>query len=296
MDYLNTLTEKVPPDWLQQIATWGMRVVGVIVLFIIARIVAGWASRGVERALTTARTEQTLVKFLSKLASWGVMVLAVVMALGTFGIETTSFAAVLGAAGLAIGLAMQGTLSHFAAGVMLLVFRPFKVGDVVQIGGKTGKIDAIDIFFTTLDTFDNRRFILPNGQVFGSPIENITFHPVRRADIQVGTDYGADLVEVRQVLEDAARNVPGRDPERDIMVVLTGLGSSSIDWEVRVWCATPDVLAVQQATRLAVKQALDGAGIGIPFPQMDVHFDAPEEAPKPSPVVTPGPGSADSAA
>jgi small conductance mechanosensitive channel len=197
------------------------------------------------------------------------------MSLGTFGVKTTSFAAVLGAAGLAVGLALQGTLSNFAAGVMLLIFRPFKVGDTVDIGGKRGKVDEIDIFFTILDTPDNRRFILPNGQVFGAAIENVTFHAIRRADVLVGTDYAADLDETRAVLEAAAALVPGQSPDKPSQVVLVGMGASSIDWEVRVWAPKDTFLDVLQASRRAVKQALDSAGIGIPFPQVDVNFSTP---------------------
>ncbi len=262
----------IGPETWNLLISFATRALGALLLVLVALFVARRLSRLIERSCERAHIDATLAKFGGKLLSWAVMVVAVVMAMGTFGIKTTSFAAILGAA----GLAMQGTLSHFAAGVMLLIFRPFKVGDVVEIGGKVGKIDEIDIFFTALDTFDNRRFILPNGKVFGQAIQNVSFHPERRADVQVGVDYAADLDRTRAVLEAAAMAVPGQVTERPPQVVLAGLGASSVDWEVRVWAPQDDFLDVFQAARRGVKQALDAAGIAIPFPQMDVHLDSGE--------------------
>ena len=276
---MNLESLSIPPDTWNLILSFGARVLGALLVVFAAMLVSRWLARQVQRACERAKIEATLSKFAGKLIRWGVMVVAIVMAMGTFGIKTTSFAAILGAAGLAIGLAMQGTLSHLAAGVMLLIFRPFKVGDTVEIGGKRGKVDEIDIFFTILDTPDNRRFILPNGQVFGQPIENVTFHPTRRADVLVGTDYGADLDRVREVLMAAALAVPGQVADKPPQVVLAGMGASSIDWEVRIWAPRDTFLDVFQAGRRGVKQALDAAGIGIPFPQMDVHLDPPAASP-----------------
>jgi len=220
-----------------------------------------------------ANVDETLTRFIAKILRWLILVIAGIMCLSAFGIETTSFAAVLGAAGLAVGLAFQGTLSNFSAGVMLLVFRPFKVGDAVTVGGTTGKVDAIDLVSTTLDTADNRRFVVPNSTVFGSTIENITFHDTRRVDINVGCDYSADIDRTREVLNEAALTVPGRIDDPEHQIVLSGLGASSVDWIVRVWCKTDDYWDVRDAGIRAVKQALDNAGIGIPYPQMDVHVD-----------------------
>lgn len=245
----------------------------VIVILVVAFLVAGLASRFVTKACEKSRLETTLARFFGKLTKWGIMVLAVLSVLSVFGVQTTSFAAVIGASALAVGLAFQGTLANFAAGVMLLTFRPFKVGDVVEANGELGIVDEIDIFNTAMDTFDNRRIILPNGSVFGSTIINYSHHPRRRADVNVGTAYDADLDKVRDVLKRAADSVEGRldDPETD--VVLNELGDSSIQWQVRVWAPTPDWLAVRQATVRAVKRHLDEAGIPIPFPQRDVHLD-----------------------
>ena len=202
--------------------------------------------------------------------------------MGVFGIETTSFAAVIGAAGLAIGLAFQGTLSNFAAGMMLLIFRPFKVGDVVTVDGHTGKVAELELFTTELTTPDNRRLIVPNNKIFGSTIENITHHPIRRVDVPVGVDYTAGIDQVREILEQVPPRIPGVLEDPSYQIFLKELGASSVDWVVRVWCKTEDFWDVHQATIRSTKMALDAEGIGIPFPQLDVHLD---------PEVTKGLGS-----
>jgi len=253
----------------------GGQLLGVILLMFAGWIVAGFVRRTVGASLRKAGIDETLSRFTSKIARWLVLILIGLACLSMFGVETTSFAAVIGAAGLAIGLAFQGTLGNFAAGAMLLVFRPFKVGDVVNVAGQTGKVFELELFTTTLDTFDNRRIIVPNGTVFGSVIENISHHPTRRADVAVGTDYAADLDHTREILMAAAFSVEGRIDDPEPAVVLLELGASSIDWSVRVWAASADFGAVKQALTRSVKNALDEAQIGIPFPQMDVHTDKP---------------------
>ena len=260
-------------DTTALIISYGTKVVGVIVLILVAWIVAGWVRRLVEKSLTRAKFDLTLARFFSNAARWGILILAILAVLGIFGVQTASFAALLAGAGLAIGLAFQGSLSNFAAGVMLLVFRPFKVGDVVNVGGSVGKVEAIDLFITTLDTPDNRRIILPNGQVFGAVIENITHHPIRRVSVPVGVDYTADIDKTRQVLEEAASKVPGILEDPAPQIFLASLGDSAVDWQVRVWCNTADFFTVLEATVRETKKALDDAGIGIPYPQMDVHVD-----------------------
>lgn len=255
--------------------TYGVRILGVLFALVIALRIAGWTRSLVEKSLSKAKFDPTLTRFFANSSRWGVLLLATLGCLGVFGIETTSFAAVIGAAGLSIGLAFQGTLSSFSAGIMLLIFRPFKVGDIVQVSGDTGTVEAIDLFTTSLDTPDNRRIILPNSSVFGSTIENLSFHPERRVDVEVGTDYGADLDATRKILETAAGTVPKQVSGREPQIFLASLGGSSVDWQVRVWCHPDDYWAVKEATTRATKMALDEAGIGIPFPQLDVHLDPP---------------------
>ena len=179
----------------------------------------------------------------------------------------------MGAAGLAVGLAFQGTLANFSSGVMLLVFRPFKVGDVVNAAGVTGKVYETGMFSTTLDTPDNRRIILPNGTVFGSTIENVTHHDTRRVDVTIGVDYAADLDDTRQVLTNSISNIPDTLNEPESQIVLSELGASSVDWTIRIWSNTEDYWGVRETVLESVKKSLDAAGIGIPYPQLDVHLD-----------------------
>ena len=264
-------------ETLKVIATeYALKVVGVVVVF----IVASWLSKKLQKLVVgiaeKRKLDLTIGRVLGTLVRTGIMAFAVISILGVFGIETASFAVVLGAAGLAIGLAFQGSLGNLSAGVMLLIFRPFKVGDVITVAGTTGKVYEISLFTTLLDTPDNRRIIVPNGTIFGSTIENITHHATRRADINVGADYGASLEETRDVLLKAAATVEGGLSDPAPAVVCTGLGDSSVDWQVRIWCNTADTLGVIELGTRVVKNALDEAGIGIPFPQMDVHLDKVE--------------------
>ena len=247
--------------------------VSAFVMLIVAFIAARWVKGITRAALTKANVEITLVKFFSNFARYLVLIVAIVAILGNFGIETASFAAVLAAAGFAIGLAFQGTLSNFSAGVMLLVFRPYKVGDVITVEGVTGSVEELELFTTHLNTLDNRRFIVPNGSIFGATIENLTFHSQRRVDVNVGADYGADLNKTREVLVAAAESVQGRTPDQPVQAYLSELGGSSVDWQVRVWADPAVYWDVREELTQAIKEKMDEAGIGIPFPQMDVHVD-----------------------
>ena len=260
-------------ETMSSIWAHGANAVVALVILIVGWIVAGFVGGLVSKSCNKAKIDVTLGKFFAKATRWLILIMVLLAVLGRFGVETTSFAAVLAAAGFAVGMAMQGTLGNFSAGVMLLIFRPFKVGDVVSVAGHTGKVNEIELFTTTLDTPDNRRMILPNGAIFGASIENVTFHPKRRVDVAVGVEYAADIDKTRAVLQAAASGVEGRLKEEDPVVVLTGLGASSVDWAVRVWSNTADFFAVKEALTETIKKSLDEAGIGIPFPQMDVHVD-----------------------
>jgi len=249
------------------------KLVGVFVLFFVAWIVAKWTSKLVRRGLEKASFDKTLTHFFSNLTRYAIILMAVLSCLGAFGVATTSFAAVIGAAGLAVGLAFQGTLGNFAAGIMLLIFRPYKVDDVVSVAGVTGKVIEIALFTTQFDTVDNRRIIVPNGNIFGTTIENISYHEKRRVDVNVGTDYNADIDNTKEILERAAKAVSGSSTEPAPQVVLTDLGDSTINWQVRVWCPSADYFAVKESVTHDVKKALDAANISIPYPQMDLHLD-----------------------
>lgn len=257
---------------------WGVRVVGVLFTLLLAWILAGWVRRRIVAGFERGKFDVTLGRFFANIARWSIIVGAILGCLGVFGIQTASFAAVIAAAGLAIGLAFQGTLANFSSGVMLLVFRPFKVGDLVKVADQLGKVAEIELFSTEITTPDNRRIIIPNSKIFGDVIENITHNDTRRVDVPVGVDYSADIDRVREILEGAAKAVPGTLDEPGPQIFLKELGASSVDWVVRVWCKTEDYWTIHQAVIRAAKQALDEAGIGIPFPQLDVHFDPPVPA------------------
>ena len=183
----------------------------------------------------------------------------------------------LGATGLAIGLALQGTLSNFAAGAMLLLFRPFKVGDLVNIGGQLGKVDEIELFTTALDTLDNRRIILPNSAVFGATIENVTYHPVRRVEVLVSVEFAADIDSTRLALEQAVVTTAGVLADPKPAAVLLGLSATSVDWRVQGWAPTKDFIDVKQALVRSVKMRLEAAGVGIPAPRMQIQVNDPPQ-------------------
>ncbi len=260
------------PEMMSTITTYATRIVGVLVVLIVALFISKWAQGFTERRLKHINFDATLTKFLASMVRWAIMIFTILGCLGIFGVETTSFAAVIGGASLAVGLAFQGSLGNVAAGAMLLLFRPYKVGDVITVGGNTGKVDAIDLFTTTLDTPDNRRMIVPNGQVFGATIENKTFHDRRRADVVVGIGYDEDIDKTREVLTNAVKDLEHVD---EVVVYLTGLGASSVDWSVRCWCPTTEYWAVLEAATRAIKNACDEHDLEIPYPhQVEISKSA----------------------
>ncbi|MEM6394045.1 MAG: mechanosensitive ion channel domain-containing protein [Planctomycetota bacterium] len=264
--------EETASQAIELLTTYGIPALIALGILIIAYFIGKFLGRIISIPITK-KVDETLGKFFGKMIFYVVMLFAVLGVLGRFGIDVTAFAAVIAAAGFAIGLAFQGSLSNFAAGVMLLVFRPFKVGDVCVLAGETVKVEAIDLFTTLANTPDNRRIIFPNGDIFGSTIEVITYHPHRRVAVDVGADYGADLNATRAALEEAIAATEGVLEEPESKVVLQGLGGSSVDWTCWAWAPAADFLAIKQALTQNVKEKLDAAGIGIPFPQMDVHLD-----------------------
>lgn len=247
------------------------KILGLFLALIAAKLLSNWAGRLTKRALSKA--DEALQKFLSSMAKYTVLTIGVVTALGYVGVETASFAAIIAASGLAIGLAFQGTLSNFSAGVMLLIFRPFKVGDFIEGGGESGIVVEIELFTTELKSLDNKRIIVPNSKIFGANITNYTYHPIRRVDVSVGTTYMANIAETRSILETVPGKIQGVIQEPEPQIFLSDLGSSSVDWQIRVWCNTGDYWDVYQRTVDATKAVLDENKISIPFPQQDIHFD-----------------------
>jgi len=245
-----------------------------VVILVVGWYVAAWVRDTIRGGLDRPRVDRTLTRFAGNFAYYGVMVLAIFAALETLGVETASFVAVLAATGFAIGLALQGTLANFASGIMLLIFRPFSVGDYVEVADEKGYVRDIQLFFTRLRTRSNRLIIVPNSDIFGSTIENIFAEEEIRVECDVGTDYPADIDETREVLLEAARAVDGRIEHKGETAALVGLGDSSINWQVRVWAHPEDYFGLRQELLRQVKYKLDAADIGIPFPQRDVHLDS----------------------
>lgn len=248
-------------------------VLSLLAIFI-GYLAASYLSR-VASGPVCRRVDQTLGKFVGKVIFYGVLLGVVGLVLSQVGIKLGGLVTILAAAGFAIGLAFQGTLSNFAAGVLLLVFRPFKVGDFINAAGVMGKVNEIDLFTTTLDTPDHRRIIVPNSSISGSTIENVSFHLHRRAEVLVGVAYNADIDRTREALTQACfalgeRVIQGEG--RGYQVVLSDLGASSVNWIVRAWVASSDFFAARELLTVEVKRQLDTAGIVIPFPQMDVHL------------------------
>jgi small conductance mechanosensitive channel len=265
-------TEAIITMITQLVSTWGLRVVGAIAVLIIGRIVAGMMRSWTRRLLRRSKTDETLVPFVSSMVYYMLIAFVVIAVLGIFGIPVASFVVVLGAAGLAVGLALQGTLSSFAAGVMLLVFRPFKIGDLVETGGTTGVIKEVGIFTTTLSTPDNVKVIIPNSQVYGATISNYTDIERRRVDMVVGIGYGDDIgkaIEVITRVVKADQRVLA-DPEPQVAVC--EMGDSSVNLVVRPWCMPADYWGVKFELTRRMKEELEANGCSIPFPQRDVHL------------------------
>lgn len=214
-----------------------------------------------------------LGNFFASTLRYIIIIVTVLAVLGKFGVETTSFLAIFGAAGLAIGLALQGTLSNLAAGVMMMIFRPFKIGDFVEVAGMTGSVTRVTMFITELTTPDNVQRLIPNGSVWGSAISNFAAHDTRRFDLVFGIGYGANINHGMEVISDclAADARVMKDPEP--MVAVTNLGGSSVDITARAWCARSDFFALQCDLRKTVKEALDAANVDIPFPTTTVVME-----------------------
>ena len=257
---------------VQLISTWGLKVIGAIAAFIAGRIAAGWLRKGVRKALEHSRLDQTLVLFLSRLVYYAVITFVIISVLGILGVETASLAVVLGAAGLAIGLALQGTLSNFASGIMLMIFRPIKIDDVVEVGGVLGKVAEVGIFSTRINTADNVHIVVPNSNVYGETIKNFSANSIRRVDLVMGIHYeddiGLAIETLRRVLDADERIL--EDPEP--LLAVGELADSSVNLLVRPWCAVDDYWSLKWDLTRRCKEELEQAGITIPYPQRDVHL------------------------
>lgn len=240
-------------------------------IFILGWMISKWAERMALRSLRRTKTDEALSRFLASIARYTVIAATIIAALGAVGIQTTSLVAVFASAGLAVGLALQGSLANFASGVMILFFRPFTIDDVVTAGGHTGKVADIGLFATTLMTPDNQTIIVPNSGVTGGPIINIATDGIRRGEIDIGVAYGADLGKVQAVLLAAANKSELVDHTIAPAIAFVNFGASSLDFKVLVWATPGDFIPMLHNVRCAVYDALNEADIEIPFNQIVVH-------------------------
>ena len=262
---------KMSEAWLPVVLEYS----GKLTLALITLLIGWWLVSklvsSIGRVLDMRQVDRALGSFICSLVGIVLKVLLLVSVASMVGVETTSFIAVIGAAGLAIGLALQGSLANFAGGVLIMLFRPFRAGDWIEAQGVSGSVDSIQIFHTTLKTADNKVVIVPNGSLSNGHITNYSREPKRRVDINVGIDYSSDIKTARDVLLEIAKD-PRVHSEPAPVVFVTGLGDSAVNLSLRVWVATPDFWPVTFAFTEQAKERMDEAGIGIPFPQRVVHL------------------------
>ena len=272
MEYWST--EKI----IELAQSYGLPLVWAIIILVVGRIASGLLANTVAKVMAKSKVDDTLIKFTRSLIYMALMTFVVLAALGKLGIETTSFAAIIAAAGLAIGLSLQGTLGNFAAGVMLILFRPFKAGDFIEAGGVAGIVEEVQIFSTKMRSGDNKEITVPNGQIVGGTITNYSAKPTRRVDLVIGVGYDDDLKKVRSVLEQviAEETRVLKEPEPTIGVL--ELGDSSVNFAVRPWVNSGDYWPTLFALQENIKLRFDAEGISIPFPQRDIHIIKDDDA------------------
>ncbi|WP_457599416.1 mechanosensitive ion channel family protein [Hydrogenimonas sp.] len=257
--------------------TYGLKLLGALAIFVIGKWIAKGLTRTIRKLMEKGKVEATLVSFVGSMVYVLLMIVVILAALNNLGVNTTSFVAILGAAGLAVGLALQGTLSNVGAAVLLILFRPFKVGDFVEAGGTAGVVEEINMFSTIFKTGDNKVVIVPNSSVIGGNIVNYSAKETRRVDWTFGIGYDDDLKLAKRTLEEilAADERIFKDPAP--FVAVSELADSSVNFVARVWVKSGDYWGVYFDTIEKVKLIFDEKGISIPYPQMDVHLDRPQE-------------------
>jgi small conductance mechanosensitive channel len=265
--------------WISTNATdWGIKVIVAIAIFVIGKYLARMLAKLLQKVLTRSDTDAILVKFLGNIA-YGILLVAVILAaIDSLGVNVTSLMAILGAAGLAVGLALKDSLSNFASGVMIIIFRPFNIGDYITAGGSSGVVDEIGLFATLMHSGDNQRIIVPNSAIFSGTIINTSALPTRRIDLVIGIGYDDNIGQARDIitgiLESDERIM--KDPAPAVNVA--ELGDSSVNLNVRPWVKAEDYWSVRPDLLENIKLQLDAAGISIPYPQQDVHMHEAKSA------------------
>jgi small conductance mechanosensitive channel len=251
---------------------FGINLVTAIVIFYFGRMVIGLLMRGLNKMMQAQDVDKTLQTFVTNLVRMVLLMFVIIAAISALGIQTTSFIAILGAAGLAIGLALQGSLSNFASGVLIVMFRPYKVGDWVEAAGISGAVEEVQILTTVLKTGDNKMVIVPNSQIMGSVITNYSANDRRRVDMVVGVSYDDDLDKVRSTLEQLVAADDRILDEPACTIAVSELADSSVNFVVRPWTKTADYWGVKFDLTEAIKKRFDKEGISFPFPQQDIHL------------------------
>lgn len=252
---------------------YGINIISAILILFIGNLIVKVIAGSISKVLQKKKMDQAVVEFINGMVRYLLFVIVLIAALGRLGVQTASVVAVIGAAGLAVGLALQGSLSNFAAGILIVAFRPFKSGDYVEIAGVAGAVDTIQIFQTILNTPDNKMVVVPNSSVIGGAIVNYSRHPTRRIDLVIGVSYHADLKKTKEVLRHVVESHEKVLKDLDVTIGVHTLADSSVNLVVRPWVKTGDYWPVYWDLNQSIKEALDEHGIEIPFPQMDVHLD-----------------------
>ncbi len=264
------------PDLIEKIQTmgleYGMKVLSALLILFLGLWVAKQLKKVLINLLERSRVDVTLVSFLASLAHLALQAFVLIAALERLDVKTASFITLIGAAGLAVGLALQGSLSNFAAGVLMIIFKPLKVGEVVDAGGVLGTVREIGIFTTMIDTLDNKRAIVPNAKLTSDTIVNHSVNQTRRVDLVAGISYGDDIDKARGAIQSALKEVPGILASPAPEIVVQEMADSSVNFAVRPWCRPTDYWAVYFGATEAIKKKFDADGITIPFPQRDVHL------------------------
>ncbi len=256
---------------------WGINIAIAIVIFIVGLLLASIINRIVKRVLTKAKLDQILINFISSIVRWLLLLLVIIFALSKLGLNTNSLIALIGAAGLAVALSLKDSMQNFAAGVMLLVFRPFKTGDFVEAGGTSGSVEEINIFSSTFLTPDNKQVIIPNAKIYSDVITNYSATGTRRIDMVFGIGYEDDIAKAKEVIEEILKSESRVLNSPEYVIAVGELADSSVNFYVRPWVATSNYWAVHFDLTEKIKLEFDKNGVSIPYPQMDVHLDKTEQ-------------------
>ncbi|WP_019616410.1 mechanosensitive ion channel domain-containing protein [Psychromonas ossibalaenae] len=252
---------------------YGMNIISAVLTLLLGLFAARLISGGFHKVLTKRNLDSTIVDFVSHMTRYVIIAFVVIAALSRIGVQTTSFIALIGAAGLAIGLALQGSLSNFASGVLIIVLRPFKAGEYIEAAGIAGNVESVQIFATTLTTVDNKYVVVPNSAILGGNIINYSRKPTRRIDLMIGVSYSADLAKTKAVLEKVVKENSNVLSDPAPQIAVAELGDSSVNLVVRPWVKSELYWDIRFELMEAIKIGLDAEGIEIPFPQMDIHMD-----------------------